>query len=167
MRCFKLLSYAEALCYFITLPVHRGLISKADIHLKTAQAPSEWFYVIFMLFMRDQTLSSLIFTVKGYCLLHLEVFNMWGQSGCKTDVQCVAVKLSSSQAGTHSVFSNSQFSPLRDNNWQDALCFCLRHAMPAVLDLQPITVWLRPPQRPDRAVSFLSGWKKRAHVRPV
>lgn len=45
-----------------------------------------------MLFMRDQTLSSLIFTVKGYSLLHLEVFNMWGQSGFKTDVQCVAVK---------------------------------------------------------------------------
>lgn len=83
-----------------------------------------------------------------------------GTKWYKTDVQCVAVKLSSSQAGTHLVFSNSQFSPLRDNNWQDALCFCLRHAMPAVLDLQPITVWLRPPQRPDRAVSFLSGWKK-------
>lgn len=66
-----------------------------------------------------------------------EAFNMWKQNGFKADAERVAVKPftpsrpPASQAGTHSVFSTSQSSPLGDNSWQDAPCFCLRHAMPA------------------------------------
>ncbi|KAK5849231.1 hypothetical protein PBY51_008888 [Eleginops maclovinus] len=70
--------------------------------------------------------------------------------------------LSSSQPGTQLSVLPRQPSPLRDSGWQDALCFCLRHAM-AVCHSQflsqqfflprPITAWLRSQQRPDRAVS--------------
>lgn len=63
-----------------------------------------------------------------------QIQSVWKHRAC-FHKQCfctdaLRVDSSARQPGTRCVFSILQSSALRDSNWQAALCFCLRHAMP-------------------------------------